>query len=118
MGGLIDMLGHNARPPPRPTGGRGSGSPVGKNGAARGGGTGAGRGKGSPGAGKGAPQGTGGKPTTVKVNELSAEMVQVIRKEGGCIDHAKGNCQFGTGCKFTHNSVADLRRIAKEVTAQ
>jgi hypothetical protein len=55
MGGLIDMLGHNPRPPPRPTGGRGSGSLVDKTGAAGGGGTGAGRGKGSPGAGKGAP---------------------------------------------------------------
>jgi hypothetical protein len=52
------------------------------------------------------------------VNELSAEKVQAIRKEGGCIGHAKGNCQFGTGCKFTHNSAADLRRIAKEVTAK
>jgi len=39
MGGLIDMLGHNARPPPRPIGGRGSGPLVGKNGAAGGGGT-------------------------------------------------------------------------------
>ncbi len=46
------------------------------------------------------------------------EMVQAIRKEGGCIRHAKGNCRFGTVCKFTHNSAADLRRIAKEVTVQ
>jgi hypothetical protein len=52
------------------------------------------------------------------MNELSVEMVQAIRKEGGCIRHAKGNCQFGTVCKFTHNSAADLRRITKEVTAQ
>ncbi len=55
MGGLIDMLGRNARPPPRPICGRGSGFLVGKNGAAGGGVTGTGRDKGSPGAGKGAP---------------------------------------------------------------
>jgi hypothetical protein len=91
MGGLIDMLGHNARPPPRPIDGQGSGSLVVKHGAAGGGGTAAGRGKGSPGAGKGAPPRTGGNPTTVKVNELSVEMVQAIRKEGDCIGHAKGN---------------------------
>jgi hypothetical protein len=28
------------------------------------------------------------------VNELSAEMVQAIRKEGDCIGHAKGNYQL------------------------
>jgi hypothetical protein len=38
------------------------------------------------------------------VNELSAEMVQAIRKEGGCIGHAKGNCQFGTGCNHEYGT--------------
>ena len=116
MGGLIDMLGHNARPP-RPIGGRGSGPLVGKNGAAGGGGTGAGRGKGSPGAGKGAPQGTGGNPTTIKVIELSVELVQAIRKAGGCIGHAKGNCQFGNSCKFTHLSAKEVAALQKAAVA-
>jgi len=114
--GLIDMLGHNARPP-RFIVGRGNGPLVGKNGAAGGGGTGAGRGKGSPGAGKGVPQGMGGNPTPIKVIKLSAELVQAIRMAGGCIGHAMGNCQFGNGCKFTHLSKTELRRFADEATA-
>jgi hypothetical protein len=78
------------------------------------------RGQGLPGAGRGGPPKSGGSHVAgmpVKGKQISPDMIQAVRDEGGCIGHAKGNCSFGPRCKFPHLSDSVLQHIAKEVAA-
>jgi hypothetical protein len=71
--GMIEMLAQNARP-------------------------GAGRDHGLPGAGRGGPPKSGGSHVAgipVKGKQISPDVIQAVRDEGGCIGHANGNCSFG-----------------------
>jgi hypothetical protein len=94
--GMIEMLAQNARP-------------------------GAGRGQGLPGAGRGGPSKSGGSHVEgmpVKGKQISPDMIQVVRDEGGYIGHVKNNCNFGSRYKFPHLSDSVLQCIAKEVAAR
>ncbi len=94
--GMIEMLAQNVRP-------------------------GAGRGQGFQGASRGGPPKSGGSHVAgmpVKGKQISPDMIQAVRDEGGCIGHANGNCNFRPRCKFPHLSDSVLQCIAKDVAAR